>query len=192
LTERRALAGFRFSGTGKALEVMRTVSGRIWAPQAARMIIEAGGGKKKARLAMSFEGEQSLAEVACKYFREEAKSAGGTAADPDEARSWLYADPAGGQKTQSGFLRWSRVGGLLRKLSKAERVVLDRPGLNGCRLRVVAGEADDLAALLDPEGSERKSIETARGFLGGIRNELDPDGLVNPHAWPLPDPGGGL
>jgi FAD/FMN-containing dehydrogenase len=192
LTERRALAGFRFSAVGKALEVMRTVSGRIWAPQAARMIIEVEGGKKKARLAMSFEGEQGLAEVACRYFRAEAKRAGGTAAGQDEVRSWQYADPAGGQKSQSGFLRWSQVGGLLRKLTGAERVVLDRPGLNGCRLRVVPGEQDDLAALLDPEGKERKSIDTARDFLGAIRTELDPDGLVNPHAWPLPVPGGGL
>jgi FAD/FMN-containing dehydrogenase len=191
LTERRDLAGFRFSGIGKALEVMRTVSGRIWAPQAARMIVEAEGGKRKARLAMSFEGEQSLAEAACKYFRSESKQAGGTAAGPDEARSWLYADPAGDQKSQSGYLRWSEVGGILRKLTNAERVVLDHPGLNGCRLQVVAGD-EDLPALLDPEGSNRKSIDTARDFLGGIRAQLDPDGLLNPHAWPLPAPGGGL
>jgi len=192
LTERRALAGYRFSATGRALEVMRTVSGRIWAPQAARMIVESSGGKKKARLAMSFEGEQGLAEVACKYFRAEAKSAGGTAAGQDEARSWLYADPAGGQKSQSGCIRWSQVSGLLRKLSGAERVVLDGPGLAGCRLRVVPGDRDDLAALLDPEGSQRESLDTAREFLSGIRTQLDPDGLVNPHAWPLPAPGGGL
>ena len=182
LTERRALAGFRFSGTGKALEVMRSVSGRVWAPQAARMIIEAEGGKKKARLAMSFEGEQSLAEVACKYFRAEAKRAGGTAAGPDEARSWLYADQGSGSRR--GFARWSEVGGIMRKLTGAERVILDRPGLNGCRLQAVSDEDQEVLPVQD--------VDSARNFLTGIRSQLDPDGLVNPHAWPLPDPGSSL
>ena len=182
LTERRSLAGFRFSATSKALEVMRSVSGRIWAPQAARMIVEAAGGKKKARLAVSFEGEQGLAEVALKYFRAEANRAGGTAAGPDEVRSWLYADQGG--DSRRGFARWSQINGLLRKLSNAERVVLDRPGLNGCRLQAVSDE--------DQEVLPVQAVDSARNFLAGIRNQLDPDGLLNPHAWPLPDPGGGL
>lgn len=193
LNERRAIAGFRFSSVGRAREVMRSVAGRIWFPRDARMIVETEAGKKKARLAMVFEGEQSLAEVACKYFRAEAKRAGGTAADVDEARSWLYADPVQGKSSRSGFVRWSGVTGLLRKLGEVERVVLDQPSLTGCRLQVVfAGEEKDFTALLDPEGSTRAAVDSARDYLAGVRAQLDPDGLVNPHAWPLPAPGGGL
>jgi len=193
LTERRTLAGFRFSGIGRALEVMRSVSTRIWSPRVARLIVEGEAGKKKARLAMGFEGKQSLVEVACKYFRAEAKRAGGTAADHDEASSWLYADPAQGNSSQRAFVRWSQVTGLLRKLGNVERVVLDRPGLTGCRLQVVfSGDQKDFAALMDPEGSTREAVDSARDFLNNVRAQLDPDGLINPHAWPLPRPGSGL
>ena len=64
------------------------------------------------------------------------------------------------------------------------RVVLDRPGLNGCRLQVFSDE--------DQEVLPVQAVDSARNFLAGIRAQLDPDGLVNPHAWPLPAPGGGL
>jgi FAD/FMN-containing dehydrogenase len=201
LSERRALAGFHFSSTGRALEVMRSVTGRIWPPRAARMIIEGEAGRRKARLAMSFEGEQSLAEVAGKYFRAEARRAGGTAAGTDEVRSWLSEQPAQGRSCHGGFVRWSEVSGLQRKLEarlgRVERLLLDRPGLTGCRLQVVLGEGqegkpEEFQNLLDPQGSAGAAVDSARDFLTRVRDRLDPDGLVNPHAWPLPAPGGGL
>jgi FAD/FMN-containing dehydrogenase len=199
LTERRILAGFRFSGIGRALQVMRLVTGRIWPPRAARLIVWGEAGKKKVRLAMGFEGEPGLVEAACKYFRAEAKRAGGRMADPDEARSWLYADLAQGRGCHCGVVRWSQVTGLQRKLwvrlGKVEKLVLDRPGLTGCRLQVVlsenqAGRAEEFMALMDPEESTREAVDAARKFLARVRVQLDPDGLVNPHAWPLPPPGG--
>ena len=74
---------------------------------------------------------------------------------------------------------------------------LVQPGLTGCRLQVVlSGDAaekeEEFQTLMDPVGSTREAVDSARDFLTRVRAQLDPDGLVNPHAWPLPPPGSGL
>ena len=45
--------------------------------------------------------------------------------------------------------------------------------------------------LVDPNGDQAAALERARGWLRAVRDRIDPDGLLNPQAWP-PDWDGGL
>jgi hypothetical protein len=113
-------------------------------------------------------------------------------------RSW-QPDPAGvGGAALLAAPRWSQLAGLLREglpLRSLERLVLDRAEPAGCRLRVWGGldpaVVQAIGRSLDPGGRQAAARQASRELLARIRAELDPDGLVNPQAWPAPDQCGG-
>jgi FAD/FMN-containing dehydrogenase len=194
LPEHKEQAEINFPSTKKAVELLQNTVVRTYPPSQAMVVIEKADEWRKAKAYLTFEGQREVALTGIATARRLAKESGGRDAAPG-----TKAVRPGGEFLQTG-VRWSGLIGLLQavdqEFSDHQRAIIDRPGLHGCRLRLDLPDTEEnrrtLGKFLDPDGSESSSLTSARNLLSRIRNELDPAGLVNPHAWPLPWPGGSL
>lgn len=194
LPEQKLQAEFNFPSTKKAVGLLRDTLSRTFPPSQAMVVIEKADEWRKARVLLSFEGQREVAQAGMAAARRMAKAAGGREA----ARGRASIRPR--KALLQAGVRWSGLMQLLRavdqEFSGHNWAIIDRPCLTGCRLGLDLPDTDEnhrkLEKILDPEGSTASSLTSARELLAGIRKQLDPAGLISPHAWPLPWPGGRL
>jgi len=197
LPEKEAVVGWRVAGLGGALRLLKGAVRDFLPPRTGTIWLEEEQGRRKARLALVYQGARPVVEACRKYILNFCKGRGIEQVSEAEAGSWIENGQAVGGRVHAAPVSWSRLPGLLKRadkrLGKASVVMIDRPQIEGCRLRFVVDEpgADDAwCELVDPKGEAQASLETSRSFMNRVRAELDPQGLVNPHAWPLPWVGG--
>ncbi|HOX46651.1 MAG TPA: FAD-binding protein [Myxococcota bacterium] len=196
LPERRLVLGLTFVDPAAALELFRALPLHDFPPRRAELELAPG---REARLLVCLEGDAELAGRALADVRRAGEAQGGQGEELEQARGWL-----GGAGAPDGLEAWVSHGAVARGLASGlaapfglagpALVRLDRPGLNGCRLRLAApraGGPDRLRRALDPEGREARAAADERELLGRLRARLDPDGLLNPQALPGPGAGGG-
>lgn len=201
MPERRLIAGFRFSSLERAVRFVRACLAAVVPPRRLQMMIDGQKGRRMARVWFSVEGQAALASAAMRSLRALAADAGAKPRDLDRVRAWRETAAFRGRRVCEAAVRWSRLVALLRGADRLMGgyafAVIDRPELTGCRLRVALPKAagGDLrpgwTRLVDPEGDQAAALERARGWLQAIRAQIDPDGLLNPQAWP-PEWDGGL
>ncbi len=194
MPERRLIAGFRFSSLERAVGFVRACLAAVVPPRQLQMMIDGQKGRRMARVWFSVEGQASLASAAMRSLRALAADQGAKSRDLDRVRAWRQASAFRERRVCEASVRWSRLVALLRGADRLmggySFAVLDRPELTGCRLRVAPPRtaAGDLrpgwSRLVDPGGEQASALECSRAWLEAIRARLDPDGLLNPQAWP--------
>lgn len=198
LPEKEAVLGWRVSSLARAVELLEQATRDFLPPHSGLIRVEIEKGRRRARLALCYQGARQVVEACEEFISGACRGRGIDRASDEEARDWISGELARGAREFEAPVNWSNLAGLLKRadkrLGRAELAVIDRPQIEGCRLRLAAGagaSADAWDELIDPRGELQASIEAARGFMSRVRAELDPQGLVNPHAWPLPWVGGG-
>ncbi len=200
LPERKLIAGFSFSSLNKAIDFTKIIVSRFLPPRRATLFIDGQASKRKARVVVAYEGQQQINRAGQKFAFSQAEIFSGQPAEQGKASKWLTSDPFKDRKYFSSGIAWSKLAGFLRaidaQLGGFDQAIIDHPGLTGCLVRVAPGNSktparhEDWDNLLDPDASLRKALDCSRSWLQGVRSQLDPDGLINPHAWPPPWPGG--
>ncbi len=199
LPERRLVIGFRFRNVAPALGLLRQLLQRGWPPSEASLLME-GGPRKKVRLWLRYEGQARLAAQATRWCQQQAALRHAKVAALDQVREWQAETPSAGTRVLQAPVRYGQVNDLLAKVSSWQegfRAILDRVDATGGRLRIElerrvdAKTRKDWGEAWDPDALMRKRVDAAHARLRSVAMELDPDGLFNPHAWPLAWPGGG-
>ncbi len=198
--ERQLMAGFRFRSMERAFAFVRTALEGLIPPRRLQLMVDGQPGRRMALVWMAIEGQASLAAAAMRSLWTEAEQAGGQPRDLARVRAWREASAFDAQKAFEAPVRWSKLPGLLRGADRLMGgfafAVLDRPCLTGCRVRVAAsrGSKGNLRPgwrrLADPDGLQAVALRSARQVMQRVRHEMDPQGLLNPQAFPLPWVGG--
>jgi len=196
--QRRTLA-LSFARLESACAWARGVHGSTYPPRRAELWVDRVFGQEPPtfRAVALFAGHEQLVEASLRYCGRKGGELEGTPLP--ESPAWEKgASPAG--ELAHGWIRWSRLGPALGaldgRIGVPSRVVVDRLSPMGGRLRVFsvqpdpAGEVrsdsqrelDDLLAELDPQMQASGACWQA---FSRLKVALDPDGLINPQAWPL-------
>ena len=194
--ERRLLAGFRFRSMERAFGFVRASLDGIVPPGQLQLMLDGQKGRRLARVWFAIEGQADLAAAAMRALRRRAETLGGRAEDLERVRSWRDGTVFAGRQVFEASVRWSSLPGVLRGADRLMDgfafAVLDRPGLDGCRIRLAAArkKKGDLRPgwrrLVDPKGQQLMALNQARAVMERVRCELDPKGLLNPQARTLP------
>lgn len=197
LPEKEAVLGWRVASVAAAVRLLKRAARDFLPPRGGMIRLEIERDRRRARLALSYQGAKQIVEACEKFMLDSCSGKGIERASEEEARSWIADGQIVDGRLNTAPVSWSHLPGLLKRIDKrlgrASRIMIDRPQIEGCRLRLTVDEpwADDVwCKLVDPRGEAQASLETARSFMSRVRAELDPQGLVNPHAWPLPWVGG--
>lgn len=168
----------------QAAEVLRRAALGPLPPAEGSALIWVDG--RGARVELGFEGTAGLVEEAVRELREHLKSI-----TARELRSGEDAPLAVAKDLPvAGGVRWSRLERVITEfnLPLVDALMLDRPEVSGCRLRVLGGEPASLAArlrrFLDPDGERGRARAAEFERLRRVKRELDPGSLLNPQALP--------
>ncbi len=197
LPEKEAVLGWRVASVAGAVRLLKRAARDFLPPRSGAIWLEIERGRRGARMALSYQGARPIVEACEKFMLGSSEGKGIERASEAEVRSWIADGQIVGGRVYTAPVNWSHLPGLLKRadkrLGRVSKVMIDRPQIEGCRLRLTVDKplADDVwRELVDPRGEAQASLETARSFMSRVRAELDPQGFVNPHAWPLPWVGG--
>jgi FAD/FMN-containing dehydrogenase len=164
-----------------AAEMLRQMALGSLPPVEAQAILWVDG--RGTRLQAVFEGAKGLVREALRDGQERARAAG--ARELRDAGDERIDPPA---ELPAAAVRWSQLDEVLSKLylPAVDALVLDRPEIAGCRLRLIGGDPVDLRMRLrraldeDGERARRRLAQFER--LRRLKREWDPGALLNPHA----------
>lgn len=181
--ERRRVS-MQLSQPAQAAEVLRQAALGPLPPAEGRALIWVDG--RGARVELAFEGAAGLVEEAVQALRDHMKAVSARELRGGEDAPLVVA----GDSRLAGGVRWSRLERVLTEfnLPVVDALVLDRPEISGCRLRVLGGEPASLGARLrrslDPDGEQGRARAAELERMRRVKRELDPGSLLNPQALP--------
>jgi hypothetical protein len=195
LPEAEVALGYAFETPQAAVEWLRTVQLCGFPPAGARAVLRTGSEPARAEAVVRYDGGRRIvATASARAAREALRLGGARLADPGAPGLLAISSPGDEPPRVEGNLRWSQLLSGLAPPPAGQvpvTMVVDRAGLCGGRLRFWGDLAylnRDLTRLLEAGGPQVAAVAQAREVLARVRHELDPAGLVNPHAWPLPWP----
>lgn len=185
-----------FSSVGKALALARSCLLGLVPPSGIMLTIKGKPGRRRAVVSVELEGDEKLVRAASKSISSKVAAMGGKSMDISVAESSHDFSAQEGVRILEGNLTWSRVQRVLRgadgAFGKYLEAFIDRAELACCRLKILVPSTGDKLEqqkvwmdLLDQNGKQRIASENDAGWMQSLREQMDPDGLLNPQAWPL-------
>ncbi len=184
----------RFSSVAKAITFARSCLLGLVPPSWIKVVVKGPPGGRKAFVSALLEANADLVHTTSLSFSSKVVSMGAKIVDKNHD-SALDVTTDGTGHIYSGYIPWSRIRQVLRGVDKAlgtfKEAIVDRARLTGCRLRVVVPGANNSdhqrtwMALVDPMDRQQEAWKQDAERMVRLATSLDPNQLLNPHAWPL-------